>query len=149
MVIFANENDIDSWMKLVREIRWNFPGLETEESLIEHRQTVLKFIKSDEAICIKDEAKIAAVLLFSKEHNMICFLAVLPEYRKKGYASELMKTALGNLDRTKEISVSTFREDDEKGTAPRALYKKFGFIEGELMEEFGYPNQKFILKPNN
>lgn len=149
MVIFANENDIDSWMKLVREVRWNFPGLETEESLIEHRQTVLKFIKSDEAICIKDEAKIAAVLLFSKEHNMICFLAVLPEYRKKGYASELMKTALENLDRTKEISVSTFREDDEKGTAPRALYKKFGFIEGELMEEFGYPNQKFILKPNN
>lgn len=149
MVIFANENDIDSWMKLVREVRWNFPGLETEESLTEHRQTVLKFIKSDEAICIKDEAKIAAVLLFSKEHNMICFLAVLPEYRKKGYASELMKTALENLDRTKEISVSTFREDDEKGTAPRALYKKFGFIEGELMEEFGYPNQKFILKPNN
>lgn len=149
MVIFANENDIDSWMKLVREVRWNFPGLETEESLIEHRQTVVKFIKSNEAICIKDEAKIAAVLLFSKEHNMICFLAVLPEYRKKGYASELMKTALENLDRTKEISVSTFREDDEKGTAPRALYKKFGFIEGELMEEFGYPNQKFILKPNN
>lgn len=149
MVIFANENDIDSWMKLVREVRWNFPGLETEESLIEHRQTVLKFIKSSEAICIKDRNTTVAVLLFSKEHNMICFLAVLPEYRKRGYASELMKTALENLDRTKEISVSTFREDDEKGTAPRALYKKFGFIEGELMEEFGYPNQKFILKPNN
>lgn len=148
MVIFANENDIDSWMKLVREVRWNFPGLETEESLIEHRQTVLKFIKSGEAICIKNRNTTVAVLLFSKEHNVICFLAVLPEYRKKGYASELMKTALEKLDRTKEISVSTFREDDEKGMAPRALYKKFGFIEGELMEEFGYPNQKFILKPN-
>lgn len=149
MVIFANENDIDSWMKLVREVRWNFPGLETEKSLTEHRQTVLKFIKSGEAICIMDGSKMAAVLLFSKEHNMICFLAVLPEYRKRGYASELMKTALESLDRTKEISVSTFREDDEKGTAPRTLYKKFGFIEGELMEEFGYPNQKFILKPYN
>lgn len=149
MITFANENDIDSWMKLVREVRWNFPGLETEESLTEHRQTVLRFIKSDEAICIKDGSKIAAVLLFSKEHNMICFLAVLPEYRKRGYASELMKTALKKLDRTKEISVSTFREDDKKGTAPRALYKKFGFVAGELIEEFGYPNQKFILKPNN
>lgn len=149
MVIFANENDIDSWMKLVREVRWNFPGLETKESLTEHRQTVLKFIKLGEAICIMDGSRTAAVLLFSKEHNMICFLAVLPEYRKRGYASELMKTALENLDRTKEISVSTFREDDEKGTAPRALYKKFGFIEGEFTEEFGYPNQKFILKPYN
>lgn len=149
MITFANENDIDSWMKLVREVRWNFPGLETEESLTEHRQTVLRFIKSDEAICIKDGSKIAAVLLFSKEHNMICFLAVLPEYRKRGYASELMKTALKKLNRTKEISVSTFREDDKKGTAPRAIYKKFGFVAGELIEEFGYPNQKFILKPNN
>lgn len=149
MITFANENDIDSWMKLVREVRWNFPGLETEESLTEHRQTVFKFIKSGEAICIKDGSKIAAVLLFSKEHNMICFLAVLPEYQKRGYASELMKIALEKLDRTKEISVSTFREDDKKGTAPRALYKKFGFVAGELTEEFGYPNQKFVLKPNN
>lgn len=149
MITFANENDIDSWMKLVREVRWNFPGLETAESLTEHRQTVLKFIKSGEAICIKDGSKISAVLLFSKEHNMTCFLAVLPEYRKRGYASELMKTVLEKLDSTKEISVSTFCEDDKKGTAPRALYKKFGFVAGELTEEFGYPNQKFVLKPNN
>lgn len=45
-----------------------------------------------------------------------------------------------------DISVSTFREDDEKGIAPRALYKKFGFKEDELIEEFGYPNQRFVLR---
>ena len=57
----------------------------------------------------------------------------------------LLSKALEELDRTKNISVSTFREEDEKGTAPRALYKKFGFVEDELIEEFGYPNQKFVL----
>lgn len=41
--------------------------------------------------------------------------------------------------------MSTFRENDEKGAAPRALYKKFGFEEGEFLEEFGYPNQKLVL----
>lgn len=51
------------------------------------------------------------------------------------------------LGRSKEISVSTFRENDEKGAAPRALYKKYGFKEAEFIEEFGYPNQKFILYP--
>jgi len=56
-------------------------------------------------------------------------------------------TALSNLDRTKNITVSTFREGDTKGIAPRALYKKFGFVEGELIEEFGYSNQRFILYP--
>lgn len=30
--------------------------------------------------------------------------------------------------RDKDIKVSTFREEDIKGNAPRALYKKFGFI---------------------
>ena len=47
----------------------------------------------------------------------------------------------------REITVSTFRENDEKGIAPRALYKKFGFQEGEMTEEFGYPNQVFVLHP--
>lgn len=147
MVIFADKNDIDSWMKLVREVRNSFPGLETEESLSEHRQTVLGFMAAREAVCLKDGEKIAAALLFSKEHNMICFLAVLPQYRNRGYASELLKTALENLDRTKAISLSSFREDDERGVAPRSLYKKFGFGEGELTEEFDYPVQKFILRP--
>ena len=60
----------------------------------------------------------------------------------------LLEAALEQLDRTKDIIVSTFREEDEKGVAPRALYKKLGFIEDELIEEFGYPNQKFVLSPN-
>jgi hypothetical protein len=59
----------------------------------------------------------------------------------------LLLTSLKHLDRTRNISVSTFREEDIKGIAPRALYKKFGFVEGELIEEFGYPNQRFILYP--
>ena len=59
----------------------------------------------------------------------------------------LLDEVLTNLDRTKEISVSTFRADDEKGTAPRALYEKYGFVADELIEEFDYPNQKYVLHP--
>jgi hypothetical protein len=42
---------------------------------------------------------------------------------------------------------ATFRENDDKGIAPRALYSKFGFQEGELTEEIVYPNQVFVLYP--
>ena len=77
---------------------------------------------------------------------MICCLAVDPDHRRAGIASALLDRALSELDRTREITVTTFREDDIKGTAPRALYKKFGFEEGELVEEFGYPNQVFVLR---
>ncbi len=71
--IFGESSYIDSWMQLVRKVSWNFPGLETEDGLEEHKQTVLKFMNKLQAVCVKDS------------------------------------------------------ENDEKGIAPRALYKKFGF----------------------
>lgn len=146
MVVYGKEADINSWMELVKGVSRNFPGLETQEKIDEHRNTVLKFMKQNRGLCVKDDDKVVGVLLFSVKHNMICCLAVSPDYRRQGIASVLIAEALNNLDMTKDITVSTFRADDEKGTAPRALYKKFGFVEGELIEEFGYPNQKFILK---
>ena len=144
---FGDNSCIDSWMQLVRKVRWNFPGLETEESLDEHKQTVLKFMSRKQALCVVDKETVVGVLLFSRSRNMICFLAVDPGRRRQGLASILLKKALDELDRSKEIIVSTFRENDDKGIAPRALYKKFGFQEGEMTEEFGYPNQVFVLYP--
>ena len=146
-LLYGVPEDIENWMSLVTQVRWNFLGLETQEKLNEHRATVLKFMDKRQAICIKDENEIAGVMLFSRGHNMICYLAVSPEYRRRGVASILMDEVLTNLDRTKEISVSTFRADDEKGTAPRALYEKYGFVADELIEEFDYPNQKYVLHP--
>ncbi|MGN1103299.1 MAG: GNAT family N-acetyltransferase [Candidatus Coproplasma sp.] len=145
--VFGESSCIDSWMQLVRKVSWNFPGLETEERIAEHKQTLLKFIDKKQALCVKSQGTIIGVLLFSHSKNMICCLAVDPEYRKRGVASILLKKALDELDGSREITVSTFRENDEKGIAPRALYKKFGFQEGELTEEFGYPNQVFVLRP--
>ena len=148
-VEYGKPQDIDAWMALVEEVRWNFPGLETQEKLDEHKTTVLKFMSKRQAICVKEGNKIAGVMLFSRGHNMICCLAVSPAYRRRHAASLLMEEALRNLDRTREISVSTFRADDEKGTAPRALYEKFGFVEDALTEEMDYPNQKYVLHPLN
>lgn len=146
-LFYGTTEDIENWMSLVARVRGCFPGLETREGLDEHRATVLKFMGKRQAICVKEEGRIAGVLLFSRGHGMICCLAVAPEYRRRGVASMLMDEALSQLDRTKEISVSTFRADDEKGPAPRALYEKYGFIADELIEEFGYPNQKYVLHP--
>ena len=146
-LFYGVPEDIEQWMSLVTRVRWNFPGLETQEKLNEHRATVLKFMGKRHAICVKEDNEIAGVMLFSRGHNMICCLAVAPEYRRRGIASMLMDEALSNLDRTKEISVSTFRADDEKGPAPRALYEKYDFIEDELTEAMDYPNQKYVLHP--
>lgn len=147
-ITYGYNQDLESWMKLVEAVRSNFPGLETEEELNNHKSIVERFMTEKRALCVKDQDKIVGVLLFSVKNNMICFLAVLPEYRQKGIANELVSAALEHLDRTKNISVTTFREGELKGIAPRALYKKYGFVEDVLVEEFGYPNQRFILYPS-
>ncbi|MPM56832.1 hypothetical protein SDC9_103647 [bioreactor metagenome] len=72
-------------------------------------------------------------------------MAVHPEYRKKGIGAAMVEKMLCLLPKGEDIWVITFREDDEKGIAPRALYKKFGFVEDELLIDKNYPHQKFIL----
>ena len=138
--------DIDSWMELVQRVRWNFPGLETEAAIEDHRQTVLRFMEEKRALCVKEADTVVGVLLLSKKHNMICCLAVAPEYRRNGIASALVGKAIAELDRSRDITVTTFRENDEKGVAPRALYRQFGFAEENLMVENDYPVQRFVLR---
>ena len=145
-VEYGASRDIESWMELVKEVRWNFPGLETQEALDDHRKTVLRFMGEQRALCVKDGDTVTGVLLLSKKHNMICCLAVDPEHRRNGIASALLKKALAELDRSRDITVTTFRGNDQKGIAPRALYKRFGFAEGKLLVELGYPVQEFVLR---
>lgn len=47
----AKPEHIDAWMALVEQVRDAFPGLETAETMAEHRATVLQFIRSSSAIC--------------------------------------------------------------------------------------------------
>jgi len=141
----ATLNDLSSWMELVRLVSWNFPGLETEELLNGYQETVIKNIGRNSAICAKHNGKVIGVLLFSRKHKMLCCMAVHPDYRKMGIAAKMIQLMLTYLPDTCDVVVTTFRRDDEKGMAPRALYKKLGFIEDELCYEFDYPVQKFIL----
>ena len=94
-------------------------------------------------LCVKNEQDIVGVLLYSRKHNMICCLAVDPAYRKRGIASLLLREALDKLDRDKDITVSTFRENDVKGIAPRKLYKKFGFVEEGIKVKSALKNGEY------
>ena len=145
-VKYGTSLDIESWMELVQSVSWNFPGLETEAAIEDHRKTVLRFMRENRALCVKADENVVGVLLLSKKHNMICCLAVALEYRRKGIASALLEKALAELDSSRDITVTTFRDNDEKGIAPRALYKRFGFAEEKLMVENDYPVQRFVLR---
>lgn len=138
--------EIEQWMRLVNRVRENFPGLETQEALDAHRDTVLDFMRKKSAIRAKDRDRIVGALLFSRELHMLCFLAVDAEYRRQHIAEKMVSCMLARMDPGKEVTVTTYREGVPEGEAARAFYKRLRFVEGRLSEEFGSPVQEFVLK---
>lgn len=139
-------SEIDAWMDLVRQVKDSFPGLETEEALMEHRTAVLDFMERKDALCAKIGDQIAGVLLFSREAPMLCFLAVDPKYRRQHIAEGMVTQMLSLVDPEKEVLVTTYREGDPEGVAARAFYRSLGFSEGALKEEFGSSVQEFVFR---
>lgn len=138
--------DIDNWMRLVNQVKDSFPGLETREALEEHRRTVLEFMGRDAAVCAKIDGRIVGTLLFSRDGHMLCFLAVDEAYRRQHIAENMVAYMLSMMEPEKDVVVTTYREGAPEGVAARAFYKRLGFTEGRLTEEFGSPVQEFVLK---
>lgn len=143
---YGIQEDINGWMSLVQKVRGSFPGLETEESLTKHQQTVLDFMDRQEAICAKENGKIIGVLLFSKENNILCFFAVDPAYRRRHIADQMFRFILPLMTPGKEIIVTTYREGVPEGAAARAFYQKLGFVPGRMTVEFGIKVQEFVME---
>lgn len=142
----AKPEHIDAWMALVEQVRDAFPGLETAEAMAEHRATVLKFMQSSSAIWAVDAGRVIGTLLFSRENSVLCFLAVDPIYRRQHIARQMVDFMLTQMEDGKDITVTAYREGNPNGIAARAFYKRLGFSEGKLTEEFGSPVQEFVLK---
>ena len=141
----ARPRDIDAWMALVEEVRDTFPGLETETDLMQHRETVMKLMGDNSAFCAVKGKELIGVLLFSREEKELCFLAVAPLQRRQHIARRMVDFMLAQIPPGEEMTVTTYREDDSKGKAARAFYRRLGFVPGELTEAFGYPTQVFRL----
>ena len=145
-ISLAHPCDIDRWMALVDRVKAAFPGLETPEALAEHRSTVLGFMERNAALCAKINGNIVGTLLFSREDHMLCFLAVDEKHRRQHIAGNMVAYMLSLMEPGTDIVVTTYREGAPEGAAARAFYRRLGFTEGRLTEEFGSPVQEFVLR---
>ena len=141
-LIPATDADVNSWMALVQTVGDNFPGLDIDA----YQDMLLRNIHRQSALCVKQGAQVVGVLLYSLNHQTLSCMAVHPAHRRRGIGAALVGKMLEDMPKDSDIWVSTFREEDPWGTAPRALYKRFGFVEDALTMEFDYPNQKFVLR---
>lgn len=137
--------ELEGWMALVTAVKDAFPGLETREALEAHRETVQAFMDRGGAVCALAEGRVVGVLLFSSDENVLCFLAVDPDFRRQHIAADMLSFALPLMDLKRDVTVTTYREGDPAGAPARAFYQSIGFAEGKLTEEFGSPVQEFVL----
>lgn len=143
-ISFAEEKDIHDWMELVRLAIDGFPYLDEEDYL----HTLKEYISEKHALILKNKSYVIGAMLFSDTTGSIDFLAVDPQYRGKGIEKLFLDKLMGELLPDCEISITTYRENDRADTGYRAELKSLGFAEKELLTEFGYPTQRFVLPPN-
>ena len=142
---FATIKDINDWMELVHLTVDGYPCLD-EDDYIEK----LTFYMADKrALILRDEGMAIDIMGFSAEAGSIDFLAVHPQYRNLGIEKVFLDKLVDELLAGKEISLTTYREGDKADTGYREEYLRLGFAERELLTEYGYPTQRFVLPPKD
>ena len=141
-ITYATDADIPAWMELVHLVIDGFPHLNEEQYL----EQLKEYIRNRRALILKDGNTAVGIMAFHEVTGSIDFLGVHPQYRKKGIARVFCEKALHELVCSEEITVTTFREGDKADTGYRRTFKNIGFAEAELLVEFGYPTQRFVLR---
>ena len=144
-IYFATSADIDDWMELVSLTIDGYPCLNKAEYI----ENLYQYIADKKALILRDEGMAIGIMGFSADTGSIDFLAVHPQYRNLGITKLFLDKLVDELLYGKEISLTTYRAGDKADTGYREEYCRLGFAERELLVEYGYPTQRFVLLPKN
>lgn len=139
--VYASAADVADWMRFLPAVVGGFPCLKEAEHLARLRQAVAQ----REALVLRDGGEVVGAAAFSRRTGRIDFLAAHPQYREA--AGTLLDSLRRGALRGRTVSITTFRQGDRADAGQRAAYQRLGFMEAELLTEFGYPTQRLVLPP--
>lgn len=142
---FATLADVDDWMELVKLTVDGYPCLDKTEYL----ENLHLYIADKKALILRDEGMAVGIMGFSAGTGSIDFFAVHPQYRNLGIAKLFLDKLVDELLCGREITLTTYRAGDKADTGYREEYRRLGFAERELLVEYGYPTQRFVLLPED
>jgi len=142
---FATSADIDDWIELVSLTIDGYPCLNEAEYI----ENLHQYIADNKALILRDEGMAIGIMGFSADTGSIDFFAVHPQYRNLGITKLFLDKLVDELLYGKEISLTTYRAGDKADTGYRKEYCRLGFAERELLVEYGYPTQRFVLLPKD
>lgn len=140
-IAFALEEDIPVWMELVQLVIDGFPNLQEDE----YMDVLKRYIQRKQALIARDGTVAVGIMLFSYQTGSIDFMGTHPLYHKKGLPKAFFDKVISELIKDKDITITTYREGDKADTGHRQMIQELGFAEAELMVEFGYPTQRFVM----
>ena len=144
-ICIAEKADISAWMDLMRLVIDGYPVMDEADYL----SKLVIAINEKRALVLKDKDVLIGAMAFSSQSGCIDFLGVHPQYRNKGIQKLFLEALLETYLPNQEICTTTYREGDKADTGYRNLLKQLGFAERELLVEFGYPTQRFVLSPGH
>lgn len=142
---FATLKDVNDWLELVSLTIDGFPCLNEANYL----EVLHQCIAENRALILRDDDMAIGVMAFSADTSSIDFLAVHPQYRSLGITKLFLDKLMDELLVGKEISITTYRAADKADTGYREEFYQLGFAERELLIEYGYPTQRFVLPPKH
>ena len=144
-ICLAEKADIPAWMNLMRLVIDGYPVMNEADYL----NAITKSIDEKRALVLKDGNILVGAMMFSDQSGCIDFLGINPQYRKQGIQKLFLDALMEIYLPGQEISMTTYREGDTADTGHRDILKQLGFAERELLIEFGYPTQRFVLPPKH
>ena len=141
----AQKHDLPAWMELMRLVIDGYPVMNETEYL----NAITKCIDEKRALVLKDGNILIGAMTFSDASGCIDFLGIHPQYRNRGIQRVFLDALVDVYLPGREVSMTTYREGDKADTGHRDILKRLGFAERELLIEFGYPTQRFVLPPKH
>lgn len=139
----AEKKDIVDWMNLMRLVIDGYPVMDEDDYLAKLEES----IDEKRALVLREGDILIGAMAFTYSPGSIEFLGVHPQYRNRGLQKLFLDALLETYRQGQEISTTTFREQDKADTGHRDMLLQLGFAEKELLTEFGYPTQRFVLPP--
>ena len=139
----AKREDIPDWMNLMRLVIDGYPVMDEND----YSAKLEESIDEKRALVLKAGNVLIGAMAFTYSPGSIEFLGVHPQYRNRGIQRLFLDALLETYLPGQEISTTTYRDRDKADTGHRDLLLQLGFAEKELLTEFGYPTQRFVLSP--
>jgi ribosomal protein S18 acetylase RimI-like enzyme len=127
----ATSADYAAWIELAREVEDLFGPMAAEPSF---QQGLRAAIRHNTAFCVDspgraDNKSLDGGIVIEPQANEIVWLAVAKQRRRRGLGEALLRYAIAQLDRSRDIEVQTFDQTVPAGAAARVLYRRLGFID--------------------